>query len=186
MILKVPNLSYLTHFGPKSNYRDVKFDINSGLYWPQMEQIWDFLRSVSVSQNVLKLILKSPRFVPHGVSLTQFGCKIWNLSLTSVHSTGVWHQPERQPLRRDLCLTEKGTVYSWRLKLQPVWRRPHVPRCSWQHLIVIIHRHVASSKQIVAKQSGMYRRLRVLQGYLRFHNCHWSTNFHFFFGFIHV
>ena len=43
--------------------------------WPQMGQIWDFLRSVSVhfgslSQNVLKLILKSHRFVPIGANLT--------------------------------------------------------------------------------------------------------------------
>ena len=30
----------------------------------------------SVSQNVLKLILKSPRFVPFGANLTQFGCQI--------------------------------------------------------------------------------------------------------------
>ena len=39
-----------------------------------MGQIWDFLRSVSVHfgaprQNVLKLILKSPRFVPFGPNL---------------------------------------------------------------------------------------------------------------------
>ena len=43
--------------------------------WPQMGQIWDFLRSVSVHfgaprQNVLKLILTSPRFVPFGANLT--------------------------------------------------------------------------------------------------------------------
>ena len=40
-----------------------------------MGQIWDFSRSVSVyfgsaSQNVLKLIFKSPRFVPFGANLT--------------------------------------------------------------------------------------------------------------------
>ena len=45
---------------------------------PKWEQIWDFLRSVSVhfgspSQNVLKLILKRPRFVPFWAYLTQFG-----------------------------------------------------------------------------------------------------------------
>ena len=44
----------------------------------QMRQIWDFLRSVSVHfgalrQNVLKLILKSPRLVPIEDNLTQFG-----------------------------------------------------------------------------------------------------------------
>ena len=48
-----------------------------GADWPQVGQIWDFLRSVSVHigaprQNVLKLILKSPRFVPFGANLTQF------------------------------------------------------------------------------------------------------------------
>ena len=48
--------------------------------WPQMGQIWDFLRSVSVHfgaprQNVLKLILKSPRFVLFGANLSQFGTK---------------------------------------------------------------------------------------------------------------
>ena len=46
-----------------------------------MGQIWDILRSVSVhfcppSQNVLKLILKSPRFVPFRTNLTQFACQI--------------------------------------------------------------------------------------------------------------
>ena len=51
---------------------------------PQIGQIWDFLRSVSIhfgspSQNVLKLILKSPRFVSFGADLTQFGCQIWHL-----------------------------------------------------------------------------------------------------------
>ena len=50
-----------------------------------MEQIWDFLRSVSVhfgspSQNVLKLILKSPIFVPFGANLTQF---VTNLDIPS-------------------------------------------------------------------------------------------------------
>ena len=54
---------------------DVKFAIQIGSDWPQMGQIWDFLRSVSVHfgavrQNVLKLVLKSPRFVPFGVNLT--------------------------------------------------------------------------------------------------------------------
>ena len=37
-----------------------------GLDWPQMGQIWDFL-----SQNVLKLILKSPRYVPFRAIRTQ-------------------------------------------------------------------------------------------------------------------
>ena len=57
-----------------------------------MGQIWDFLRSVlvhfgSTSQNVLKLILKSPRFVPFGANLTQF-----------------WATPETRGLRQsDMC-----------------------------------------------------------------------------------
>ena len=47
-------------------HRDIKFDIPIGSDWPQMGQIFGFLRSVSVhfgsvSQNVLKLILKCPR-----------------------------------------------------------------------------------------------------------------------------
>ena len=45
--------------------RDLKFDILIGSDWPEMGQVWDFLRSVSVHfgspiQNVLKLILKVP------------------------------------------------------------------------------------------------------------------------------
>ena len=43
---------------------------------PIWDKIWDFLRLPS--QNVLKLILKSPRFVPFGANLTQFGCQIWH------------------------------------------------------------------------------------------------------------
>ena len=47
---------------------DVPVATELGQKCPQMGQIWDFLRSVSVhfgspSQNVLKLILKSPRLV---------------------------------------------------------------------------------------------------------------------------
>ena len=43
-----------------------------------MGQTWDFLRPVSVHfgaarQNVLELILKSPRFVQFGPNMTQFG-----------------------------------------------------------------------------------------------------------------
>ena len=62
-----------------------------------MGQIWDFLRSVSVHfgalrQNVLKLILKSPRFVPFGVILTDFVVKpdilirqlTWKAGITSM------------------------------------------------------------------------------------------------------
>ena len=78
--------------------KDGKFRIQIGSDWPQVGQIWDFLRSVSVHfdaprqnvlklifkktqicptlgqssprQNVLKLILESPRFVPFGANLT--------------------------------------------------------------------------------------------------------------------
>ena len=55
-----------------SKSRDVKFGIQKiESDWPQMGQILDFLSSVSLhfgssSQNVLKLILKSSRFVPFG------------------------------------------------------------------------------------------------------------------------
>ena len=46
-----------------------------------MGQIWGFLRSVSVnigsaSQNVQKLILKSPIFVAFGANFTQFGTNL--------------------------------------------------------------------------------------------------------------
>ena len=52
---------------PCISTRDRKFSIQIVSDWPQMGQIWDFLRSVSVhfgsmSLNVLKLILKNPRF----------------------------------------------------------------------------------------------------------------------------
>ena len=80
--------------------RDVKFAIRIGsdYYWPQMGQIWDFLRSVSVhfgspSQNVLKLILKSPRFVLFGAYMTQFGCLIWHIWWEENPSRILWrHQ----------------------------------------------------------------------------------------------
>ena len=60
--------------------RDVRFGIQIVSDWPQMGQIWDFLRSVSVhfgsaSQNVLKLILKYPTFVPFEANLTHFVAK---------------------------------------------------------------------------------------------------------------
>ena len=68
--------------------RDVKVAIQIGSGWTQMGKIWDFLRSVSVhfgspSQNVLKLILKSPRFVPFGNNLSQFGANPSILELTT-------------------------------------------------------------------------------------------------------
>ena len=49
-------------------FRDVKFGIQIGSDWARIGQIWDFLRSVSLHfgagcQNLLKLILKRPRFV---------------------------------------------------------------------------------------------------------------------------
>ena len=69
--------------------RDVKFAIQIGSDWPQMGQFWDFLRSVSVHfsagrQNVLKLILKSPRFVPFVANLTQF---VWQMFYSCVAHT---------------------------------------------------------------------------------------------------
>ena len=45
--------------------------------WVRLAENWiicDFLRSL-FGQNVLKLILKSPSFVPFGANLTQFGAK---------------------------------------------------------------------------------------------------------------
>ena len=52
-----------------------------GSDYPQMGQMWDFLRSISVhfgsqSQNVLKLILKSPTFVRFWANLTKFDANI--------------------------------------------------------------------------------------------------------------
>ena len=62
-----------------------------GQIGPKWDKSGTFLRSVSVhfdsaSQNILKLILKSPRFVPFAgnLNLTQFGCPIrhpWNCLL---------------------------------------------------------------------------------------------------------
>ena len=51
---------------------DVTFGIRIGSDWPEMGHIWDFLRLVSVNQNVMKLILKSPRFVLFRANLTKF------------------------------------------------------------------------------------------------------------------
>ena len=65
--------------------RNVKFGFQIGSDWPQVGQILDFfLRSVSVnfgspSLNVLKLILKSPRFVLFGGQSDP----IWMPNLTS-------------------------------------------------------------------------------------------------------
>ena len=68
-----PNLSPLLTPVPT---RDFKFGIQIVSDWRQMGQIWDFLRSDSVHfgagrQNILKLILKSPRFVPFGANTSQ-------------------------------------------------------------------------------------------------------------------
>ena len=61
--------------------RGGEFGIQIGSDWPQMGQIWEFLRSVYVHfgagrQEVLKLILKIPRFVTLGANLTQFEFQI--------------------------------------------------------------------------------------------------------------
>ena len=68
----------MNRFRLANRIRDVKYGIQIGSDWPKMGQIWDFLRSVSVnfgssSQNVLKLVLKSLRFVPFRLNLTDFG-----------------------------------------------------------------------------------------------------------------
>ena len=44
----------------------------SGSGCPHMRQIWDIFR-IKAIQNVLKLHLKSPGFVPLWVNLTEFG-----------------------------------------------------------------------------------------------------------------
>ena len=51
---------------------DLKKKLNSTIFYDQFQYIW------LDEQNVLKLILKSPRFVPFGDNLTQFGCQIWH------------------------------------------------------------------------------------------------------------
>ena len=63
--------------GNKLDQIGPKWDKCGTFYDPfqDMGQLWDFLRSVSVHfgagrQNVLKLILKSPTFVPFGTNLT--------------------------------------------------------------------------------------------------------------------
>ena len=77
--------------------RNVKFRLQIGSYWPQMGQIWAFLRSVSVHfgagrQNVLKLIWKSPRFVPFRANMTQFGWQIWHPALQTSRSMSAPHR----------------------------------------------------------------------------------------------
>ena len=98
--------------------------INLGLFkirfstdWPEMGQIWDFLRSVSVHfgaprQNVLNLILKSPRFVPFGANLIHFGCEIphpcsqsVNVNTTVRLDTLTYETPDTQSCRTPDTLT---------------------------------------------------------------------------------
>ena len=78
------NLMYLGNNSISNNNKTEKtaglsnFASKLGQIGIQIGQIWDFLRSVSVhfgsgSQNVLKLIFKSPKFVPFGANLTHFG-----------------------------------------------------------------------------------------------------------------
>ena len=61
--------------------RYVRAGSKLGLIGPQMGQIWDFLRSVSVNFG-LKLILKRNRFIPFGANLTQFGAHPYIAKLT--------------------------------------------------------------------------------------------------------
>ena len=71
--------------------RGGKFGIQIEPDWPQMGQICDFLSSVSVHfgarrQNVLKLILKRPRFVQFGGQSDPF----WIPNLTSMVYSIIW------------------------------------------------------------------------------------------------
>ena len=108
--------------------------------YPQMRQIWDFFRTVSVHfgaprQNVLKLILKSPRFVPF---LTKFGCQIWHR--LSIHRLQVnLYPPNMSPIDltrtrslhisvcaccvRTLCYVIPSTTYSlsWVAQQRNYW-----------------------------------------------------------------
>ena len=68
LILKVQDLSHLIPICPK---------LKSTLFPPGMSYLTSKLgQIVAPRQNVLKLILKSPRFVTFGANLTQFGCRI--------------------------------------------------------------------------------------------------------------
>ena len=84
------------------------------IWHTNMGQICDFLRSVSLhfgspSQNVLKLILKSPRFVPFGPNLIQFGWQIWHPCRYSAVTAAV------------LCLDKISSLADWKTTTLDPW-----------------------------------------------------------------
>ena len=84
----------------QSNKRTKNNPKTSLAIWLQMRQILDFSRSDSVhfgspSQNVLKLILKSPRSVPFGANLTHLGSILYSPAYRvgtegRVYDTALW------------------------------------------------------------------------------------------------
>ena len=96
-----------------SSTRVGKCVIQIGSDWPQMGQIWDFLRSVSVHfgaprQNVLKVIFKSLIFVPFGANLTHFGSKSGRP--VDLSNSAVWlNLPDSQYCHIDCYLDKFGS-----------------------------------------------------------------------------
>ena len=96
-----------------SHSRDVTL-VPNWIKMARMRQIWRFLRSVSVnfgsaSQNVLKLILKTPRFVPFLANLTKYGCQIWD---PCWKITGFCFQTSSFSLR---CPLKYPSRYEWEI-----------------------------------------------------------------------
>ena len=86
-------------------------------------KIWEFLRSVSdhfgsLSQNVLKLTLKSPRFVPVGGNLSKFGCN----AKFDIPGVEVWKRADHLRMCDVIiCSNDNSRVGMWRLA--PIWVR---------------------------------------------------------------
>ena len=91
-----------TNLGPRKN--ELKTDLHKSKICPICWPIWPYLGNSGICvckfvleprlpdlapkwvrlaprQNVLKLILKSPRFVQFGANLTQFDCQIWHVDI---------------------------------------------------------------------------------------------------------
>ena len=80
-----PQMGQILNF-LKISFNKFRLGVQIWSDWPKMGQIWDFLRPVSVhfglpTQNVLKLIFKSPRCVPFGSQSDP----IWMPNITSLN-----------------------------------------------------------------------------------------------------
>ena len=118
--------------------------IHNGSDWPQMGQIWGLLRSVSVhfgspSQNVLKLILKSPRFVPFCANLTQIRSQLDILGswcITANHSIinvcQCDHTPPHPPPSSPSPALLSGIITTFN---ETVWRAPRHTELSFWYQI---------------------------------------------------